>query len=63
VGGAFELTRLSLEDVVAGGLHDTDARLTGCAGGWQSGLGLQLTWDDRNNVNATSVKAPLRAPA
>jgi outer membrane protein assembly factor BamA len=53
VGGAYELTHLTLEDVPAGGRLDSDARLVGRDGGWQSGLGVQLTWDDRDNVNAT----------
>lgn len=53
VGGAYELTHLTLEDVAPAGLLAADPDLTGRSGGWQSGLGVQVTWDDRDNVNAT----------
>lgn len=60
-GGAYEMTHMTLEDVSTDGRLANTPDLLGRTGGWQNGLGLQLAWDDRDNVNATQQGTLARA--
>lgn len=61
VGGAYELTQVTVQDRVPGGLLERSRDLVGRDGGWQSGVGAQITWDARDNVNATRTGTFARA--
>lgn len=53
IGGRYDVRHLDVEDTVPGGLFD-NSNLVGHDGGWTSGLGVTLGWDDRDNTFAAT---------